>query len=119
MTTRRIVLQHAVNLVVTRSATLPAAAAAAAARPAWLETWEDLHIEVARQAHIPGQPPVTQEEAWYLLRVHPSLWDRWLELFRSEGCREIAVFVAVAPRDRLQSALQALEAEVIPEQEDR
>lgn len=116
MTTRRVVLQHAVNLVVTRSAALPASDPRP---PAWQETWNDLHIEVARQAHIPGQPQVTQEEAWYLLRIAPSMWRQWLELFRTEGCREIAVFAAVAPRDRLLLALQALEVEIAAEQEDR
>jgi hypothetical protein len=109
MTTRRVVLQHAVNLVVTRSA------AGTAARPTlspWQETWDDLYIEVARQAQVPGQPLVTAEEAWYLLRIAPSLWRQWLELFRTAGCREIAVFAAVAPMDRLMLALQALEAEI-------
>lgn len=112
MTTRRVVLKHAVNLVVTGSAIRPATVSA---QPAWQETWDDLYIEVSRQAQIPGQSPVTREEAWYLLRIHPSLWRRWLELFRTEGCREIAVFAATAPPDKLVQALRSLAAEIAGE----
>lgn len=114
MTTRRVVLQHAVNLVVAGSAPLPASHTRP---PAWLQTWDDLHIEVARQAQLPGQQPVTREEAWYLLRVHPSAWPVWLYLYRTEGCREIAIFAAVASKDRLLHALHALEDEISSEQD--
>ena len=112
MTTRRVVLQHAVNLVVTRSVTLPASHASP---PAWRQTWDDLHIEVARQAQIPGQPPVTRDEVWHLLRIPPSAWRRWLELYRAEGCREIAVFAATASLSRFLKVLQALEDEIAVE----
>ncbi|MFN8676120.1 MAG: hypothetical protein U0Z70_07050 [Thermomicrobiales bacterium] len=112
MITRRVALKYATNLVVTRSTTLPASHAVI---PAWQATWDDLHIEVARQAQIPGQPPVTREESWYLLRIHPSIWRQWLELFRAEGCREIAAFAATVPPARLLQALHALEDEMSPE----
>lgn len=114
MITRRVALKYATNPVVTRSTTLPESHASV---PAWRQTWDDLHIEVARQAQVPGQPPVTREEAWYLLRIPPASWRPWLELFRSEGCREIAVFAATALLEKLVQAIRVLEAEMESEQD--
>lgn len=76
------------------------------------QTWNELLTEIASQAHVPGQPPVTHEEAAYLTRITPAAWAMWLDLFRDPRCREIAVFGATASRDDLLRVLEMLEDEI-------